>query len=74
MSVVGAMTVPTSTTPGTSPVTSWNDATGTPGIKYFYVVSTRDSLNVESVPVSNEASATFPANPVSPGTVTAIPQ
>jgi hypothetical protein len=51
--------------------TTYVDTTGVGGTKYFYVVTSIDAQGNESVN-SNEASATFLANPAVPQGVTAV--
>ena len=51
--------------------TTYTDAAGTPGTKYFYVVTAVDANGFESA-FSNEASATFLALPAAPTGLAAV--
>lgn len=53
--------------------TTYTDLNGTGGTTYYYVVTAIDSAGYESV-FSNQASATFLANPTAPSGLTATSQ
>jgi fibronectin type 3 domain-containing protein len=56
---------------GSSPTTIYSDCSGVGGTKYFYVVTGVDSGGFESAN-SNEASASFLANPAPPTGLQAV--